>query len=150
MQRTKALLFLVLVVLVVKGASASATTPAPDVLAAGKVTVVHFFASWCTPCAKSMPELDALYKRHSGAAAVFAIGEDDDEPSMRAFVARLGVTYTVRWDGTKAQAGRWHVNAMPSTYVVDKHGAVRFTHAGYTTGDGATLETEVAALIAEP
>jgi cytochrome c biogenesis protein CcmG/thiol:disulfide interchange protein DsbE len=130
--------------------SPAASAPAPDVLAAGKVTVVHFFASWCVPCAKSMPELDALYKRHGGAAAVFAFGEDDEEPAMRAFVARLGITYTVRWDGTKAQAGRWHVNTMPSTYVVDKHGAVRFTHGGYTTGDGATIETEVASLIAEP
>ena len=140
----------VMLVAVVLALTAPATaTPAPDVLAPGKVTVVHFFASWCSPCVRAMPALDGVYKRHGGSVAVVAFGEDDDEPSMKAFVTRLGISYPARWDGNKAQATRWHVNAMPSTFIIDKHGALRFTHAGFNDADAATYETEVSALNAE-
>jgi hypothetical protein len=39
---------------------------------------------------------------------------------------------------------------MPSTYVIDKHGSLRFTHSGYHDGEGSTLEAEVKSLLAEP
>ena len=116
---------------------------APEVLAAGKVTIVHFFASWCAPCKKSMPELDALYADHRGRVAVVGIGEDDDESDMRAFISQHGVTFTVLWDAAKAKASRWHPTAMPSTYVIDKRGQLRFTHLGYRDEDAKTLEGEV-------
>jgi thiol-disulfide isomerase/thioredoxin len=122
---------------------------APEVLAPSKVTLVHFFASWCMPCTKSLPQLDAVYRRHAGRVAVIAVGEDDDEADMRSFVSQIGVVYTVLWDSAKAKASRWRVNTMPVTYVVDKHGALRFTHAGYREGDAETLEKEAATLLAE-
>ncbi len=123
---------------------------APEVLAPGKVTVVHFFASWCAPCAKSLPELEALYTAHHGKVAVIGVGEDDDEPDMRAFVARAQASYTVLWDSAKAKASRWRPSTMPTTFVVDKRGMLRFTHAGYHDAESETLETEVQSLLAEP
>jgi thiol-disulfide isomerase/thioredoxin len=130
--------------------SAPSGDAAPEVLAPGKVTLVHFFASWCMPCAKSMPDLDAVYTAHHGHVAVIGVGEDDDEPDMRAFVAQLHTTYTVLWDSAKSKATRWRVTAMPTTYVIDKHGALRFTHLGYADGARDTIETEVRSLLAEP
>ncbi len=123
---------------------------APEVLAPGKVTLVHFFASWCMPCAKAMPDLDAVYTAHHGHVAVLGVGEDDDEPDMRAFVAQLHTTYTVLWDSAKSKATRWRVNTMPTTFVIDKHGSLRFTHAGYADGARDTIESEVRSLLAEP
>jgi len=123
---------------------------APEVLAPGKVTVVHFFASWCAPCTKSIPELDALYAKHSGRIAAIGIGEDDDESDMRAFVANLHASFTMLFDSARAKAGRWKPATMPTTYVVDKHGQLRYTHAGYHDGEDSTLETEVRTLLAEP
>jgi thiol-disulfide isomerase/thioredoxin len=116
---------------------------------AGKVGIVHFFASWCAPCALEMPALQAISDRHAGEVEVTAIGEDDDEPEMRSFVARMKVTYKVVWDNSKSKASKWKVQAMPSTFVIDKTGATRFTHAGYRDDDKAALETEVTALLGE-
>jgi cytochrome c biogenesis protein CcmG/thiol:disulfide interchange protein DsbE len=128
----------------------TASEAAPEVLAPGKVTIVHFFASWCVPCAKAMPELDALYADHRGRVAVVGIGEDDDESDMRAFISQHGVTFTVLWDAAKAKASRWHPTAMPSTYVIDKRGQLRFTHLGYHDGAAETLAAEVRKLVQEP
>ncbi len=128
---------------------AAGASAAPEILAPGKVTLVHFFASWCTPCVKSMPDLEVIYKRHGGRVAIVAFGEDDDEGDMRRFVAQVGVVFTVLWDGAKARAMRWRPSTMPATYVVDKRGSTRFTHAGYRDGDGDTLEAEVESLLAE-
>jgi thiol-disulfide isomerase/thioredoxin len=123
---------------------------APEVLAPGKVTVVHFFASWCAPCAKAIPELDALYAKHTGRVATVGIGEDDDESDMRAFVANTHASFTMLFDSAKSKASRWKPTTMPTTYIVDKHGMLRYTHAGYHDGEASTLETEVQALLAEP
>jgi len=127
----------------------SDTTPAPEVFAQGKVTLVHFFASWCDPCKKSMPMLDDFYKSHAGRVAVVAIGEDDDEADMRAFVSQKAIVFPVLWDHAKSRAMRWHPTTMPTTFVVDKHGALRYTHAGYRDEDGDTLQSEIKGLLAE-
>ena len=103
---------------------------APEVLAPGKVTVVHFFASWCAPCAKAIPELDALYAKHTGRVAAVGIGEDDDETDMRAFVAHTHASFTMLWDSAKSKASRWKPQTMPTTYVVDKHGMLLISCKG--------------------
>lgn len=156
---------LALVVLVACGSSAPAPAtvtvqplPTPPVVVAtaevahahaGKVGIVHFFASWCAPCAQEMPALQAISDRHAGEVEVTAIGEDDDEPEMRSFVAQMKVTYKIVWDNSKTKASKWKVQAMPTTFVIDKSGETRFTHQGYRPDDKATLETEVTALLGE-
>lgn len=117
-------------------------------LAPSKVTVVHFFASRCAPCAKSMPELEALYVAHHGRVAVIGIGEDENESDMRAFVAQARASFTVVSDSANAKAQRWRMTTMPTTFIVDKHGALRFTHAGYN--DAQSIDEEIRALLAEP
>jgi len=118
---------------------------APEVLARDRVTVVHFFASWCYPCKKSVPELAAIASRHPG-VTVMGFAEDDDEGGARAFIASLAATFPFEWDARREHAGKWKPATMPTTYVIDRRGAVRFTHAGYRDGDAVQLEAEVRAL----
>ncbi len=131
--------------------------PSPPVVAtaevvhapASKVGIVHFFASWCAPCWREMPALQAISDRHAGEVDVTAIGEDDDEADMRSFVTQLKITYTVLWDSSKSKASKWKVDTMPMTFVIDKAGTTRFTHQGYRDDDKAALESEVTALLGE-
>ena len=123
---------------------------APEVLAPGQVTVVTFFATWCVPCKRSLPELEKIFVGRGRQVAVFGIDEDDEENGVREFVAYAGVTFPTKWDEDKSRAGLWKPETMPSTYVVDKHGGMRFVHAGYREGDDAAIAREVDALVAEP
>ena len=122
---------------------------APEILVPGKITIVHFFASWCAPCRKSLPELDAIASRHKSGVAVVGIGEDDEVADIHAFVARLGIHFATLEDVDRKHAGTWKPATMPATFVVDRRGALRFTHAGYHDDDALTLEREVTALAAE-
>ncbi len=119
---------------------------APEILAPGKITVVHFFASWCAPCAKSLPQLGAMNDRFAGRVKLIAIGEDDEEPPMRAFVQQSGTSASIIWDEKKLHAMHWKVSMMPSTFVVDEHGSVRFTHPGYHAEDAAEIDSELSGL----
>ena len=83
-------------------------------------------------------------------AHLVAVGEDDDEADMRSFVAHVGASFTVLWDSAKAKASRWRIATMPTTYVIDKHGSLRFTHAGYNDGARGSVDGEVRSLLAEP
>ena len=122
---------------------------APEILAPGEVTVVHFFASWCAPCAVSLPMLQQM-KDAIGRVAVIGIGEDDEEPDTRAFVAKTSAKFPMEWDAGHAHAAVWRPATMPTTYVVDKHGVLRATYAGWTNDDVTAIVHEIDALVAAP
>ena len=114
-------------------------------LAPGKVNLVTFWASWCAPCAQSLP----YYQRLADAnpeLAVALISEDDDDLPARAYVRALGVRAPAALDEDHSIADAWQPPSMPTTYLVDKRGAVRFVHPGW---DGETLDDEVRRLLRE-
>jgi thiol-disulfide isomerase/thioredoxin len=111
-----------------------------------KVVVVDFWATWCQPCKQSFPAYQKLVQQHSGELVVVAISQDDDAKDIPAFVSETGATFPVVWDDGKAVARSYDPPTMPTAYVVDKSGIVRFVHVGYHAGDEAKLEEEVRSL----
>jgi peroxiredoxin len=117
---------------------------------AGKVVVVHFWATFCMPCTKSIPALQALHAKYaSRGVAIVGVSEDDRDDFARipAFVAAQGAQFAVAWDGDHALAMRWRPNQMPATYVVDRAGILRFAHDGYHPGEEVAIEQEIASLL---
>lgn len=116
--------------------------------AKGNVIVVHVWASWCMPCQKAMPKLEALYRKHKAAGlSIVAISVDDEEPDAADFVKSLGLTYPTPWDGARKLVEAWKPRTMPTTYVVDREGVVRFLHGGYSDGEEVAIEREVKGLL---
>ncbi len=115
----------------------------------GKVVVVDFWATWCGPCKQSFPGLQALSKRHEGKVAVVGVSVNDEQDGITDFAKELGTTFPIGWDKGHAIADRWKVPTMPSSYVVDATGTVRYVHAGYHAGDEAEIEKEVASLLSD-
>jgi thiol-disulfide isomerase/thioredoxin len=112
----------------------------------GKVVVVDFWATWCEPCKASFPAYQKLVQQMSGELVVVAISQDDDAKGIPAFLSETGAKFPVVWDDGKAVARSYDPPTMPTAYVVDKSGIVRFVHVGYRAGDEATLEREVRSL----
>ncbi len=114
----------------------------------GKVVIVHVWASWCSPCADVLPDLQKVHAKYNGSGlAVVGISVDDEQDDARGFAKSHGVTFPIAWDDDKEIVGKWKPTMMPTTYVVDRAGIVRHVHAGFTVGDTAAIVREAEALL---
>ncbi|MDF3065220.1 MAG: ahpC/TSA family protein [Polyangiaceae bacterium] len=114
---------------------------------AGKVVIVDFWATWCEPCKQSFPAYQKLVTELGGDVVVVAISQDDDAKGIPAFLAETGAKFPVLWDDGKSVAKAYDPPTMPTAFVLDKSGIVRFVHKGYRVGDEATLEEEARSLL---
>jgi thiol-disulfide isomerase/thioredoxin len=116
----------------------------------GKVVLVDFWASWCRPCQSSFPMLDALYRqRHRDGLEVLAINVDEERPRAEEFLERRPHEMPVFFDPKGHAPEAFRVEGMPSSYVVDRRGRIRFKHVGYTASVGFAYEREVDELLSE-
>ena len=114
----------------------------------GKVAIVDFWATWCEPCKKSFPKLEALNDKYKDRGLeIVGISEDDDKDGIPSFASDLGAQFPLLWDENKSIASKWQPKSMPSTFVVDRKGIVRFVHLGYHEGEEAEIEKEVKSLL---
>ncbi len=116
----------------------------------GKVVVLDFWASWCVPCKKELPNLDALaakYKADKKDIVIVAVNIDKERKNAESFLktAKVG-TLTVVLDPSGSVADPYDLPTMPSSFVIDKKGIVRFVHEGYKGGDEKTVDKEARGL----
>jgi cytochrome c biogenesis protein CcmG, thiol:disulfide interchange protein DsbE len=117
----------------------------------GKVVLVDFWASWCVPCREELPELEALHKKYAAQGlVVVGVNADSERANMDKFLRRTKLSFRVVFDESRAVAGRYAPRKMPSSYLIDKKGLVRFVHGGYRAGDEKAIESEIQKLLAEP
>ena len=115
----------------------------------GKVVFVDFWASWCPPCLKSLPEFENLQTSFSGRddVVVIAINLDENPQDATAFINKINVTYKILTDQSGDIPELFGVNAMPTSYVIDKSGVIRYVHNGYKSGDVNKIKTEIEKLL---
>ena len=113
-------------------------------VAAKRVTVVDFWATWCEPCEKAFPRLQEIYDRHKQEGLeIVAISVDDREDNIGSFTKRYAVTFPVAWDVEKKVYGCYAPPNVPATYVIDREGVVRFVQTRYNDGDERELENQI-------
>jgi peroxiredoxin len=83
----------------------------------------------------------------NGQLVVVGVSQDDDAQGIAAFRSETGAKFPLVWDEGKAVAKSYDPPSMPTAFIVDKSGIVRFVHVGYRAGDEATLEEEVQSLL---
>jgi thiol-disulfide isomerase/thioredoxin len=116
----------------------------------GKVVLIDFWASWCRPCQSSFPKLDALYRqRHRDGLEVLAINVDEERPRAEEFLERRPHEMPVFFDPKGHAPDAFQVEGMPSSYLVDRRGRIRFKHVGYTSAVGSAYKREVDELLSE-
>lgn len=93
----------------------------------GKVVLIDFWATWCKPCRKSMPELQALHDKYAGQGfSVIGVSIDEGDPEkVKKFVASKKITYPIAIDSDKEPAwDRYRVKAIPAAFLVDQEGRI--------------------------
>jgi cytochrome c biogenesis protein CcmG, thiol:disulfide interchange protein DsbE len=116
----------------------------------GRVVYVDFWASWCVPCRVSMPALEALWSRQRERGfTVLGVNKDVAPEDARRFLERVKVGFPLVADASDAAVKAFAVKAMPSGYLVDRAGKVRFIHRGFTNETGAELARQVEDLLKE-
>jgi len=108
----------------------------------GRVVLVDFWASWCTPCRSSFPWMQALHEKYSRRGlTIVAINLDKDRAAADAFLEENPATFTVAFDPKGKTAEAYRVEAMPSSYLIGPTGTVLHAHAGFDPKQTGTFET---------
>ena len=117
----------------------------------GQVVLVDFWATWCAPCRKSMPELQALHDRYAARGfAVLGVSIDEGRAAakVRKFVAAKKISYPIAIDSAESPTWqRFRVKAVPAAFLVDRKGRVVAQWTG-TGVDVRELEGKLGALLA--
>lgn len=118
----------------------------------GKVILVDFWATWCVPCVAELPHVKKLYdEQHAKGLEVVGVDCDPDDQPVIAFTKQRQIPWPqVREtsqnddDQWSPLAKQWHVTQIPTMFLIDRKGVLRYVDALEGT------ETKVAALLAEP
>lgn len=117
----------------------------------GKVVLVDFWASWCGPCRQSLPLYNGLQVNFPASDfAILAVGLDEDVADARAFLHEHPVKYAALQNPQGDVAQAFGLKGMPSSYLIDRAGVVRYAHTGFEPKDIDALKREIAALVAKP
>jgi thiol-disulfide isomerase/thioredoxin len=117
----------------------------------GKVVLVDIWASWCAPCMEEMPLLDEMAVRlRKNGVEIIAVSVDEDQQSAQTFLSsRAKWSLTVAHDPKGKLPEVLQPSKMPTSYVVDAEGIIRYVNEGFERGDLKTIEAKLIALSRE-
>jgi cytochrome c biogenesis protein CcmG/thiol:disulfide interchange protein DsbE len=116
----------------------------------GRVVLIDFWASWCGPCRQAFPAINNLQAEfHDRGFDALAINLDERRKDADQFLAERPHTLTVLFDPKGESATSFGLGGMPSSFVVDREGRVRFAHTGFTSATLEEYRQEIASLLRE-
>jgi len=113
----------------------------------GKVVLLNFWATWCGPCKIEIPgfmEFNKTYKDR-GFAVVGVSLDDDGWKSVKPYLAAKKIDYTVVVGNDEVAKSYGDVEALPTTFIIDRDGRIAFVHTGLVGKD--TYEKEIRSLL---
>jgi peroxiredoxin len=100
----------------------------------GKPALINFWATWCGPCVKELPNLAAFSEQQGDAVRIIGVSVDASPQDVRRFLKRKQLPYTLAWD-SQGIAGGLGITAIPVTIALDAKGRVAAVHRGYASQD---------------
>jgi thiol-disulfide isomerase/thioredoxin len=116
----------------------------------GKVLYIDFWASWCGPCLLSFPFMNDLQNAYGPRGLqVVAVDMDERPADAASFLAKHPAGFAVASGPNAPCAKAFGVATMPTSFLVDRNGRIRGTHAGFRPGDVDGLRAEVESLLSK-
>ncbi len=113
----------------------------------GKVVLVNFWASWCGPCKSELPDLVTLHADYQDRDfAVLGVIINSHPQEVGQVISRYNVTYP-SVTANEMLARYWQVESIPTTYILDREGVVRYKYVGARSR--STLERDILRLLSE-
>ena len=88
----------------------------------GKVVFVNVWATWCPPCRKEMPDLQALYDKYKDQGFVVLAISDEEMAKVAPFIGQRGISYPVLLDPGRKVNEEFMVEGIPKSFVYDREG----------------------------
>lgn len=88
----------------------------------GRVVLVNFWATWCPPCRKEMPDLEALYEKYKDRGFVILAISDEESEKVSPFIAERKITYPVLLDAGRKVNELFVIEGIPKTFVFNREG----------------------------
>lgn len=116
----------------------------------GQVVLLNFWASWCPPCVREMPSLERLRTKMAGRPlAIVALDSAEQREDVDAFLAKMKLGFPILLDPDGANTRRWKVFALPTSFLLDAEGRVRYVLTGPTEWDEGEALAVIESLLAE-
>ena len=114
----------------------------------GKVVYLDFWASWCAPCLKAIPEIEKIRSElPADAFQVVAVNLDQKKKKALRFLEKHPIGYPSASDPKGRLPDQFGLETMPTSYLIDAEGVIRYVHPGFKRGDGRKLRREIRALL---
>ncbi|MCG6939073.1 MAG: TlpA family protein disulfide reductase [Gammaproteobacteria bacterium] len=99
----------------------------------GKVVLLNFWATWCPPCIREMPSMERLHQEiNADDFKVIAVNQMENPDDVFAFTGQLDIypTFDILFDTTSSVSVAYAVRGLPTTYLIDKQGRIRYRAVG--------------------
>ena len=111
-----------------------------------EIVVLNFWATWCAPCVKEMPELDRFWQENKETVSLIGVAVSTPELAVSGFIHRVGVQYPIATDEDGVLTRKYNVSLLPTTVLVNPDGEELLNHRGVITKD--QLEQAVQRILA--
>lgn len=119
----------------------------------GKITILSFWATWCSPCKRELDAISELYPDWIEAYDVELIAITTDNAralsKVKPMIAQKGWEFEILSDSKQELQRALNFQAIPQTFVINQAGEIISQHEGYTPGDEYELEDKIKKLSAE-
>jgi len=116
----------------------------------GSVVVIDFWASWCVPCRRSFPWLNAMQSKYADdGLIIIGVNVDRVRADADKFLERFPASFDIIYDSEAELAKRFGVQAMPSSFVIGRDGVIRDRHLGFKTRKQDEYEAALVAALEE-
>jgi thiol-disulfide isomerase/thioredoxin len=116
----------------------------------GKVVLLNFWASWCPPCLREMPSMERLRVKMAGRPLeIVALNSAEAPEDVNAYLARMKLGFPILLDPDGRNTKRWKVFALPTTFLLDAEGRVRYVLTGPTEWDDGEALAVIESMLAE-